>query len=507
MSLVNTIKSLIRDPVLFTEKASGVKLRKYQIAPLRAIVESVIYGYGDTIVIIFPRQSGKNELQGHVETYLLTLFSQLFPPREIVKVSPTKIPQSANAQRRLERFLKRNLITRDRWSKVQGYIYKVGEASCVFLSGGPGAAIVGATASLLLSVDESQDIQIAKFDKDILPMAASTNATRVFWGTRWTSNTLLERELKAARNAEQIDGRKRAFLLTAVDVGREVPAYKKFVESEVGKKGRQHPMIKTQFFSEVIDAESGMFPPARRLLMQGIHHRQLHPSAPIEGKIYAFLLDVAGEDESQANNLEQMENKRRDSTYLTIVEIDLSTLSDPILQKPTYKIILRLAWIGVKHPTLYGQLKSLFDVWKPIRFIIDATGVGAGLASFMQTALGETVVIPFTFNSATKSDLGWSFLAVIESGRFKDYIELDDTHSTFNLQLANCQMEIKDGPNKTIKWSVPENARDEETGQLIHDDALLSAALVALLDELPLGTAESLIISQPDPLGDLDKIF
>ena len=89
----------------------------------------------------------------------------------------------------------KNLIVRTLWKKESGYIYKLNTARIYFLSGGPEANIVGATASTLLEVDEAQDVQIAKFDKDINPMAASTNATRVFWGTAWTSKTLLAREL------------------------------------------------------------------------------------------------------------------------------------------------------------------------------------------------------------------------------------------------------------------------------------------------------------------------
>jgi len=503
-TLVQTLKKLLRDPVLFTEKASGVKLRKYQIAPIRSIVESVINGYGDTIVVIFPRQSGKNELQGHTETYLLTLFSQVYPPHDIVKVSPTKIPQSANAQRRLARFLKRNLITRDIWEKKEGYIYQVGEASCVFVSGGPGASIVGQTANLLLSIDEAQDIQIAKYDKDLAPMVVSTNATKVFWGTRWTTTTLLERELRAALEAQNQDGRRRVFLINADDVGREVPAYRRSVAEQVIAKGRNHPMIKTQYYSETIDGEGGMFPPDRRELLQGNHHQV---ALPDYGKLYVMLVDVAGEDESQSEDLTQLINKRRDSTYLTIVEIDLSTLDDPILGKPTYRIVARRSWIGTKHTNLYGQLKGYFEYWKCFRMICDNTGVGAGLTSFLINALGEINVIPFTFNSATKSKLGWDFIALIESGRLKDYIELDDERARFNLEMTYCQMKVIDGPNKIMKWAVPDNTRDPETGEIIHDDALLSCALVAMLDDIPFGLAESDIIHVADPLADLDPVF
>ncbi len=107
---------------LFARYASGLKLRTYQEAVARTIVDSVIQRKGLSIVVVFPRQSGKNELQAQIETYLLALFSQL--DAEIVKVSPTWKPQTLNAMRRLERVLSRNLITRERWKKESGYIYR-----------------------------------------------------------------------------------------------------------------------------------------------------------------------------------------------------------------------------------------------------------------------------------------------------------------------------------------------------------------------------------------------
>ena len=101
----------------------------------------------------------------------------------MVKISPTWKPQSQNAMRRLERVLKKGLVTQTLWEKESGYIYRVGRANIYFFSGEAQANIVGATASTLLEVDEAQDVTIEKYDKDIAPMAASTNATRVFWGT------------------------------------------------------------------------------------------------------------------------------------------------------------------------------------------------------------------------------------------------------------------------------------------------------------------------------------
>ena len=177
--MLKMYKTVLHDPLLFARAASGITLRAYQQPVIQAIADSVFKQRGLSFVVMFPRQSGKNELQAQLEVYLLMLLSQTLPGSEMVKVSPTWKPQSLNAMRRLEGVLKRNLFTRSLWQKESGYIYRVGEARITFLSGAPEANIVGATASTLLEVDEAQDVLTAKYDREIAPMAA-ISATHVF---------------------------------------------------------------------------------------------------------------------------------------------------------------------------------------------------------------------------------------------------------------------------------------------------------------------------------------
>ncbi len=391
-------------------------------------------------------------------------------------------------------------------------------ARIFFLSGDPTSNIVGATANALLEVDEAQDVLTSKYDKDIAPMAASTNATRVFWGTAWTSRTLLGRELRAARNAEKIDGFQRVFHITADDVRKEVPAYGKFVDEQVSKLGRNHPMVRTQFFSEEIDAEGGMFNIARLNMMKGSHAPL---AAPQPGRLYAFTLDVAGEDESylpspsgRGAGGEGLSNAGRDFTALTIFEIDLSTLQDEVIRAPRYLVVGRKLWTGVKHSSIYGQLRGLIDLWQPRYIVADNTGVGAGLVSFLTNAYQERV-IAFTFTSKSKSDLGWSFIAVIESGRYKEPSsplppgegQGEGISSEFFNQCEAAQSEILEGPGKLMRWSVPDGTRDVRTGELMHDDLLISGALCTQLDLLPWGTAQSEIIQPSDPLSAMKEAF
>jgi hypothetical protein len=505
--MVCRLKPILREVPTFCQFLNGRKLRSYQEAVALAIVQSVIKRQGLSFAVMFPRQSGKNEVQALIEAYLLVLFMEA--GGEIIKVSPTWRPQSQNAMRRLERVLTRNPLTQMKWKKESGYIYRVDQAGIIFLSGAPEANIVGATASILLEVDEAQSLSIAKYDRDIAPMASSTNATRVFWGTAWTSQTLLARELRAAQAAERADGVRRVFVMSAEQVSREVPAYGRFVAEQVARLGRHHPMVKTQFFSEELDGEAGMFPPARRALMQGQHVRR---SAPEAGRLYALLVDVAGEDEAAPAPGEQIRlaNPARDATALTVVEVDTSTLSDEALRAPTYRVVDRRIWVGVRHTALYAQIKALAETWRAQRVVVDATGVGAGLASFLEKALPGKVT-PFVFNSNSKSKLGWDFLAIVETGRFKDWADpgdgREDERELFWRQVAACECHVYPGPTQRLRWGVPEGSRDPSSGELLHDDLLLSAALCAALEELAWSSpgGGAVLVRRADVLKDIDR--
>ena len=155
--------------------------------------------------------------------------------------------------------------------------------------------VVGATAGLLLECDEAQDVSPDKWDKDFVPMAASTHASTVFWGTAWTSDTLLAQQIVHLRALERRDGLRRVFVVPADRVALEVPAYGAHVADQVARLGRQHPIVKTQYYLETIDGQGGLFTAQRRALMRGDHARRHDPEP---GHRYALLIDVAGEDES-----------------------------------------------------------------------------------------------------------------------------------------------------------------------------------------------------------------
>jgi hypothetical protein len=308
-------------------------------------------------------------------------------------------------------------------------------------------------------------------------MGAAFHATQVFSGTVWTSRTLLARQMAYLGDLERKDGLKRVFKVGWEEVERYVPAYGEQVRARIAQFGRDHPYIRTEYFLEELDDAGRLFGPARRAQMRGDHPRRREATP---GRLYALLLDIAGADESTDNRFavpDPHNPQSRDATALTVVEVDTGSLDDPLVMRPRYRVVDRRLWVGTSHPELHATLVDLArNVWKAQWLVVDATGVGAGLAGFLERALPGRVV-PFVFSSQSKSQLGWDFLGLVESGRYKDYVE-DGAPETglFWAQVEACGSQVGSGPNRLLRWGV----EDRST----HDDLLVSAALCAVLDRL-----------------------
>jgi hypothetical protein len=482
---------IISTPAKFCEVLTNIKLRPYQLEPFEAIWQSISTHAGRTFVIKFSRQSGKDELIANLLVFLMVRLQ--YQDASIVCAQPTFKPQTINAMSRLDARLSTPWF-RKLYKRSAGYMYRFGRCHLSYFSADGSAHVVGATARTLLIINEAQDVDAAIYDKSFSPMAASGNATKLFSGTSWTSNTLLAREERASRQAQEADGFRRVFVSDGEAIGRCNAFYKQHMDAQIVKFGRNHPLIKTQYFCEEIDAEAGMFGPARLSLMVADQSNQDQPTF---GRSYAFLLDIAGQDESRMHISSDapLTNPGRDSVSLSIVELDLSNLA--IAALPTYRVIRRFSWTGQPHVSIYHILRNLVQTWAPIYIVIDATGVGEGLWSLLDFAYPKKV-IPVKFTQQEKSEIGWRFLSIIETGRFRDCAP----DPSVDEQYRGCISEVLAGPGKLLRWGVPDGTRAAD-GDLLHDDALISDSLVAVLDRQewqPFTEPEVFMFHPPDPL-------
>jgi hypothetical protein len=438
-----------------------MKLRPYQLEVGRAVMDSIRKGTGLTFSVEIARQGGKNELSAHLEVLLLTLY--MARGGSIVKCSPTFKPQTVISMDRLKQRLD-DFGFDGIYHPQMGYIVQLGNSRVIFLSAEGSSSVVGHTADILLEIDEAQDVGKDKYTKEFRPMGSATNVTTVLYGTTWDSSTLLEEMKQDNLQSEKRDGIKRHFRYDWQEVGRYNPDYLKFVQSEQQRLGEEHPLFKTQYALLPVTRGGGFLSRQQIALMLGEHRRQAHP----EGKgTYIAGIDLAGEHEPETMGPGGSGTgglKAHDSSVITIAEVDAGDPAQPVL-----RVVEQYRWTGTPHGQLYAQMMHLLkDVWKCHRIVVDATGIGQPVASFLRKELGSRV-IPLVITSRSKSDLGFELLSFVNSGRLKLYKQdgsLEYRATLFELERARAQYR----PNQTMSFYV-----DPQDG---HDDFLVSLALM-----------------------------
>ena len=252
----------------------GIKqrLRPYQLEAAHAILQSVLRNRGLTITVEVARQGGKNELSAQLELLLLTLNRS--SGGNLIKSAPTYMPQLLNSIFRLKDRLN-DAGYKGLWTAEGRNSFRVGNARQVFLSAEPSSRVVGATAHVLLEMDEAQEIDKTKYYKEFRPMGASTNATTVLYGTPWDGDSLLEEQKQLNLELERRDGVRRHFRYDWQEVARHNPLYKEYVEGERLRLGERPPHV-----PQPVHAAAGARPgrPARRGAAGPATGRPLTPS-------------------------------------------------------------------------------------------------------------------------------------------------------------------------------------------------------------------------------------
>ncbi len=440
-----------------------MNLRTYQSEVAKAVLDSVQNGKGLTLSVEIARQGGKNELSAHIEVLLLTL--HMAKGGSLVKCSPTFKPQTIISMHRLRERLD-DFGFDGIYHTDMGYIITLGAARAVFLSAEEHSSVVGHTADILLEIDESQDVSKEKYTKEFRPMGSSTNVTTVHYGTTWDDATLLEEVKQTNLELEKKDGVKRHFRYDWYEVAKHNPDYKQYVEGERHRLGEDHPLFRTQYLLLPIRGGGGFLTRQQIVSMLGTHPRL---KGPEDSRAYVAGIDLAGEREETKEQSLMAAKPKLDSTVITVAEVDIVQRSQVTLSEPVLRVVEQYQWTGTPHSQLYPQMVDTLKKWSCQRILVDATGIGQPVASFLRAQLGSKVK-PFTFTQRSKSDMGFELLSFVNSGRLKLYKQDgSDAYKETMLQLAKARAQYR--PNQTMNFYV-----DPSEG---HDDFLISLALTA----------------------------
>jgi len=427
----------------------------------RAILRRVLRHEGGSLSVEIARQGGKNELSAHVE--LATLLAHARSGGAVVKCAPTFEPQARISLRRLrDRAAEAGLAEA---VQAGAGAMRCGRAAVQFLSAEPSANVVGHTADLLLEVDEAQDVDVETFERAFRPMAASTDAPVVFYGTPWAANSLLEQAKATHLAAERAGDTKRHFRYDCERVAAYVPAYRRYIDAERARLGERHPLFRTQYLLETLGDAGRLLDGAALAQLAGGHERQ---AAPREGERYVAGLDLAG---AARDGVE----RDRDWTVLTVARV----LHESGAGGPRLEVVEHQAWQGEPAETLVDTLADrLRRVWRVRRLAVDATGLGGPIADLLTARLGRSVVEAVTFTAERKSRLGFGLLAAVHSGRLRLY-RMDGS-----MQWAECRRQLELArvvyrDSRLMQFHV-----DPSEG---HDDYVMSLALTVWAGRLDRG--------------------
>jgi hypothetical protein len=421
------------------------------------VVDSVVRRRGRTITIMLARQMGKNETSAQIEAYLLVLHARR--GGTMVKAAPSFKPQIITSLLRLKRVLDRGPLTRGRWRPSFGYMVSLGAATATFLSADGRASVVGATASLLLEIDEAQDVDPDKYDRDFRPMASSTNATTVLYGTAWSEDSILQRQKLRNLAHEEETGERLHFEYDWTHLAELNASYRAFVAGEIARLGEHHPSIRTQYLLHCLEDAGRLFSNEQRQRLRGSHDRLL---APDPERQYVAGIDIAGEDENAEDAVARALVPKRDSTVITIAELALDETGNGVAT-----VVDHVWWTGRDLQRQYDDLLRLWAHWRFTRVVVDASGIGAAFASFLSSRFGERVE-ELVFTAPAKSKLAYDMLAMINTGRASVYgDELSPESRQFWEEVRACRYWLR--ANDTIAWGVPPSEG--------HDDFVISLAL------------------------------
>jgi hypothetical protein len=421
------------------------------------------------------RQSGKNQLSAVLEAFLLVHLSE----GTIVKAAPTYNPQITTSRLRLLTLLDAPGIRERVWHAHGNITGLAPEAETallrahvgprvMFFSAGDESNVVGATADILLEIDEAQDVSPDKFDRDFRPMAATANTTTVLYGTAWSDTTLLAHQRAANLEREQRTGERLHFEYDWRTLASINSAYRLFVEQEIARLGSNHLAIQTQYLLKPISGAGYFLSTLQHTLLQGKHAWQ---EQPCDDEIYVAGMDVAGEQRASptVSLLTQQAGGgriRRDSTVITIGRVYYNELNLPALE-----VVHHAWWTGLPYTEQYAATLALVEHWGIRTLVIDATGLGGCLASLLLTRLGEQRVIPFTFSRPSKSHLAYQLLAQLNSGRLKLYAADQAPSNTYE----ECWRQMQKARYRLPEPDILDFYVDPTDG---HDDFLSSLALL-----------------------------
>lgn len=459
----------------------------FQLEFLRAaenVVDLAQRGHGGKVLVFCcPRQSGKNETDARLTIRLLTKWGCLrqlagLPRGYAVKSAPTWDPQIAVSMRRLREVLDQTLLFQGQaWRKEGSRVWMLPgnlRSAIAFLSAGENANKKGLTANLWQCIDEAQNTSKRVYDEELAPMRASTGAPVLLMGTEGSEDCLMHLEIERLRQWEaENPGERAVWVIDWEEVARWNPAYGEFVQAEINRLGKDHPVICTQYRGIAVSIIGRFLTQAQVNNFFGdgegeaLHHNRLH--LPMPGQLYVGGLDFCGASETVEDDdtWEADRVAKRDSTVGIVAR--LTWRQDALGLTPEMEIV-DVLWLPGMYPdaVVHRCYQFFFEKWRVQRLTADGRGVGEGPAFSLHQRRPEQVTV-LKSTSADNTRMGYRMLGLLNHKRLRMFRN-DNTPEWTELHTQMSQLRRKITVNG-MRWAGPEQ-KVVVNGDLtpVHDD-------------------------------------
>jgi hypothetical protein len=383
-----------------------------------------------SLVIRSARQTMKNDVDATVICRMLHRYRK--EGGIVIRTAPSYSPQLLNSRRRIEWMISRDLLFNasgePHWR--YGHMLCHDKVEVHLLSGSRGGNPEGATASLLLSVDEAHRFDRGVFEDRFGPMVAIHNAPTVMYGIAADRADLLYEHLianlKEAGDPEyETPGGRLIDLPTVQQYPAEVwcdllPTYRQHVDIRERRLGADHPSVLTNYHLMDIEALGSLFSAGQQTsLTVGQDPRGL-----VGGRYETVaLVDLAGEveDAAEVPGGHGDIHARNDACAVLIFAVDrVRTKFD----WPACSLIDMAWWVGLpleggngvaEFDSVKGRLDEILGRYRPSTVVVDARGVGYGTARWIGRNYPGRVV-EYASSAASKSEDLYGFLGMLNAG-------------------------------------------------------------------------------------------
>lgn len=403
------VDNLVEKLLEVTDKLSGHPLYSYQRPFAARMFESLIIDDGAMLTLLMARQSGKSETVANVVATAMIFLPRLakaFPEwlgkyAEGVMVgafAPVDTQADTLFSRIRERLTSENAEAiyadpsiNEKWRERRGAIHLRCGSLVRKTTAHPRATIEGATYHLIL-LDEAQGVDSGVFDKSIVPMGSSTNATYCLTGTPTYETGVFYKQIQENKRdfANRRGARQSHFEVDYKAAARANPWYAKSVKRQMVRMGEDSDEFKLSYRIMWL-LDKGMFATQEALdecedkSMQSVVHAW-HKTPVVVG------IDCG---------------RKNDKTVVTVVYVDWDR--PDAFGFYHHRVLNWLELNGLPWEQQYQEICNFLANYRVWRVGIDSNGMGGPVAERLRLLMPHTEIVDLGSAQSEQSER-WKWL-------------------------------------------------------------------------------------------------